>query len=97
MHSTQEIQSLTTRRYLTDPEFHARVQVAYTMANELCVAQTGRGMTAEEKTGVVLAACCALLVSELPAESIPGDEDYWFEQMKVAAEALGMTVVRTSE
>lgn len=95
MRSIQAWSTEITKRYLTDPEFFARVQIAVDLTDKVCEMESGQRMTAEQAAGCIMSAAAALLVSELDRSSIPGDEEIWYEQMGRAAEALGMTVVRT--
>lgn len=78
-----------TTRYLTDPQFHARAQVACSITVATAKME-GVTLTEDQLACVVQAVVYGLLVAELPLGEI-GQETH--DSMKQAAELLGMQIV----
>lgn len=87
-----QMQSEATKRYLTDPEFHARVNITIQLAGWTSQHETGMNLS-ESGVGMVRqAAAYALLTAEMEIpQEFMGDA---IESMKDQAEAMGFTVVQ---
>lgn len=85
------MQAEATKRYLTDPEFHARVNITIQLAGWTSQHETGMQLSASGLGMVRQTAAYALLVAELALDNDFVDEAV--ESMKTEAEAMGFTVV----
>lgn len=86
------LQAEATKRYLTDPLFHARVNIAIQLAGWTSQHETGMALGATGVAMVRQAAAYALLTAEMVLEDDFVDEA--IESMKEQAETMGFTVVR---
>lgn len=89
--SVQGWQREATTRYITDPSFHAKIQMACQLTF-LTASSLGVTLTEEQKASVLQAACYGALVAEEDAETVAS----WWplseieESMRRQAEAFGM-------
>lgn len=87
-----QIQAQATMRYLTEPEFHARVSIAVELANFSCKGATGLSLSQHGNSVAVQTAAFALMVAEL--DLTEGVLDQATKDMHERAEAMGFTVVQ---
>lgn len=87
-----ELQAEATKRYLTDPEFHARVNIVLQLNHWTSQHESGMILNDTGISWTRQAAAYALLVveMELPQDFI----DEAIPSMKDVAEAMGYTVVQ---
>lgn len=86
------MQAETTLRFLSDPEFHARVQMAVELANFSCKQATGLDLSQHGRSVAVQTAAFALMIADVElTEGVLGQAE---EDMKAAAEAMGFTAVK---
>lgn len=94
MISAQEHDFEASKRYLTDPEFHARTKIAIQVAAIVAKGQLGRELADVEVSLIACAAANALLASELDVTEILGDQE---EAMRREAAALGFDLLKVGD
>lgn len=88
----QEFEAKTTERYLTDPEFYARVQVAVELASTSMRRATGAGPGLEFLAGMVQMAAYGLMMAEVDVTANVDDE--LIASMRRTAEQLGFQLIK---
>lgn len=86
------LQAEATKRYLTDPEFHARVNIVLQLADWTSQHESGLNLNEIGRAWTRQAAAYALLVAEMELESEFVGEAV--ESMKETAETMGFAVVQ---
>lgn len=90
----QEFQRDATMRYLTDPEFHARVHLAVSMTEETSRRETGLSLGDGVRSGLIQACAYALLVAEIAPADLHFDLEEVEDSMAETARNLGFDTVK---
>lgn len=83
-----------TEKFLTDPEFHARVMTAVTLTEWTMRRETGMETTPAFRAGFIQACCYGLFVGYAPFEQMMMDREQAEASMRAHAQAMGMSVGR---
>jgi uncharacterized protein YeaC (DUF1315 family) len=82
-----------TTLYLTDPEFHARVNIAVEVTNAVAQHEQGRPLSNEQRAAVLQAAVFGAMCVDLDLEEYGVRANEAVQSMQARAEAMGMKVV----
>ncbi len=88
----REVEAKTTQRYLTDPEFHARVNVAVELTSVSMRRATGVSPGKDFTAGLVQA--CAYGLAMADVDITPNVDDALIAGMRRQAEALGFQLIQ---
>lgn len=86
------LQAEATKRYLTDPDFHARVNITLQLADWTSQHESGMNLNDIGRAWTRQAAAYALIVAELELDADFVNEAV--ESMKETAETMGFAVVQ---
>lgn len=90
----QEFQRDATMRYLTEPEFHARVQLAVSMTEATSRRETGLSLGDGVRAALIQSCAYALMVAEIPTVELSFDLSEIEESMAETALQLGFDTVK---
>ncbi len=88
----REVEAQTTQRYLTDPEFHARVQVAVELTAVSMLRATGISPGRDFTAGLVQA--CAYGLAMADVDITPNLDEENIASMRRTAEAVGFQLIQ---
>lgn len=88
------LQAEATQRYLTDPEFHAKVRVAASLT-EWTARKEGVSLSMGQRQSITQAAAYGLLMAEHELDQNTIDDAY--ATMAKTANNLGMSVIRVED
>lgn len=87
----EEVEAEVTKRYLTEPEFHARVQVAVELASTSMRRATGVSPGREFVAGLVQACAYGLHMADI--DITPNVDEALIANMRRTAESLGFQLI----
>ncbi len=91
----REVEAQTTQRYLTDPEFHARVLVAVELTSASMRRATGVSPGKDFTAGLVQACAYGLAMAEVDVTANVDDD--LIAGMRRTAEAMGFQLIQGKE
>lgn len=87
----EEIEAEATKRYLTEPEFHARVQLAVELASTSMRRATGMGPGREFAAGMVQSCAYGLMMADI--DITPNVDEDLIANMRRTAESFGFQLI----